>query len=227
MGVVALVGGLLLPAAAQAQTERLAGRMDERTRSAVTALVDSARAEGLPGDPLVNKALEGASKGADGARIVVAVRALADNLGRARAVLGGSASAAELVAGAAALRAGAPPAFLARLRADYPGAPAVVPLAVMADLVARGVPADTAVRAVLALARAGCGTPSWWPSGRAWSATSPSAPRPARRRRCASTRPSATSRTPWGPPPRRRRAPGSRSAARRSCPRAPRADSSP
>lgn len=153
--VVTLAGGLLLPSATRAQTERLAGRMDERTRAAVATLVDSTRAAGLPGDPLVNKALEGASKGADGARIVAAVRALAANLGRARAALGGWASEAELVAGAAALRAGAAPAFLERLRAEHPAAPAVVPLAVMADLVGRGVPADTAVRVVLALARAG------------------------------------------------------------------------
>jgi len=147
--------GLAAPAAARAQTERLGGRLDERTRAAVTALVDSARAAGLPGNPLVNKALEGASKGADDARITAAVRALAGDLARARRALGAASTEAELVAGAAALRAGVAPAFLERLRADYPGAPVVVPLAVMADLVSRGVPADTAGRAVLALARAG------------------------------------------------------------------------
>ena len=146
---------LVAPAAARAQTERLGGRLDERTRAAVAALVDSARAAGLPGTPLVNKALEGASKGAEGARITAAVRALAGDLARARAALGEASTEAELVAGAAALRAGASPAFLGRLRGDYPAAPVVVPLAVMADLVSRGVPADTAGRAVLALARAG------------------------------------------------------------------------
>lgn len=153
--VAVVLGGLLAPIAARAQTERLAGRLNERTRVAVAALVDSARAAGVPADPLVNKALEGASKGADGARIVVAVRALAGDLTRARGALGGSATDAELVAGAAALRAGATPAFVERLRGEYPRAPLVVPLAVMADLVARGVPADTAARSVLALARAG------------------------------------------------------------------------
>lgn len=153
--VAAALGGLVAPAAARAQTERLAGRLDDRTRAAVTALVDSARVAGLPADPLVNKALEGASKGADGARIAAAVRALAGDLARTRAVLGRTATEAELVAGAAALRAGATPAFLERLRGDYPREPLVVPLAVMADLVARGVPADTAVRSVLALVRTG------------------------------------------------------------------------
>lgn len=153
--VAAALGGLVAPAVVRAQTERLAGRLDERTRAAVTALVDSARAAGLPADPLVNKALEGASKGANGTRIAAAVRALAGDLARTRAVLGRTATEAELVAGAAALRAGATPAFLERLRGDYPREPLVVPLAVMADLVARGVPADTAVRSVLALVRAG------------------------------------------------------------------------
>jgi len=152
--VTAALALAALPGVARAQAERLAGRVDERTRAAVAALVDSARAAGLPADPLVNKALEGASKGADGPRIVAAVRTLAGNLGRAREALGPSVLEGELVAGAAALRAGAPAEFLTRLRREYPGAP-LVPLAVMADLVARGVPIDTASRAVLALARAG------------------------------------------------------------------------
>jgi hypothetical protein len=156
IGYVAIAAlALAVPAAARAQTERLGGRLDDRTRAAVIALVDSARAAGLPGTPLVNKALEGASKGAEGARITAAVRALAGDLARARAALGAASSEAELVAGAAALRAGAAPAFLERLRSDYPRSPIVVPLAVMADLVSRGVPSDTAGRAVLALARAG------------------------------------------------------------------------
>ena len=153
--LASLLGTLALPGAALAQTQRLAGRLDERTRAEVAALVDSARGAGLPADPLVNKALEGASKGADGARIVAAVRARAGGLARSRALLGDGATEPELVAGAAALRAGAPPAFVERLRRDYPRVALVVPLAVMADLVARGVPADTAAQSVLALVRAG------------------------------------------------------------------------
>ncbi len=152
---IALVAAAALPCAARAQTERLAGRLDDRTRAAVAAIVDSARAQSLPAEPLVNRALEGASKGADGERIIAAVRSLAGRLGQAREALGRSASDAELVAGAAALRAGATPAFLARLKRDAPRTSLVVPLAVMADLVARGVPADTAATSVLALARSG------------------------------------------------------------------------
>lgn len=155
--VAALLAAALLPTAAHAQIERLAGRLDEPTRAAVAAVVDSARGAGVPADPLVNKALEGASKGADGARILAAVRALAADLALSREHLGAASTEPELVAGAAALRAGAGPALLERLRRDYPGQSLVVPLAVVADLVARGVPADTASQSVLALMRRGQG----------------------------------------------------------------------
>lgn len=150
-----LLGALAVPAAARAQVERLAGRLDEGTRAAVTAVIDSVSGAGVPAGPLVNKALEGASKGADGERIVAAVRTLAGDLARARLGLGAAATEPELVAGAAALRAGETPDFLARLRRDYPRESLVVPLAVVADLVARGVPADTAAQSVLALMREG------------------------------------------------------------------------
>jgi len=123
--LVLVLGALASPTLVQGQVERLAGRMDEATRAAVAAVVDSARMAGVPAEPLVNKALEGASKGADGARIVTAVRA------------------------------GVRPAFLESLRGRYPRESLMVPLAVMADLVARGVPADTAAQSVVALMREG------------------------------------------------------------------------
>ncbi|MGH7560969.1 MAG: hypothetical protein ACRENB_08110, partial [Gemmatimonadales bacterium] len=52
-----------------------------------------------------------------------------------------------------ALRAGARADDLARLRRRRSGSPLTIAAAVLADLVAAGVPADTAVGAVLALAR--------------------------------------------------------------------------
>lgn len=153
-GALALAIVPLLARAAAGQDARLATRLDPVTRGAVTAMVDSARRAGLPAEPLVDKALEGASKRAPGTRITAAVRALANELGAARSALGAAASAAELVAGAGALHAGATPDALQRIRAVRPREPLTVPLAVVADLVARGVPADTASAAVLALARA-------------------------------------------------------------------------
>lgn len=142
--------GVAAPAAAQQADARLE-RLDAAIRPAVAALVDSARTAMLPTEPLVQRALEGATKRAVGDVIVAAVRHLAVDLGHARDALGSTASPAELSAGAAALRAGASPTILAQLRQTR-REPLTMPLAVLADLVASGVPIDSAAAAVLALA---------------------------------------------------------------------------
>jgi hypothetical protein len=98
----------------------------------------------------VQKALEGASKRAPTDRIVLAVRRLSSQLGTARLALG-TASTPELVAGASALQAGVRPEVLASLRDERPQASLAVPLGVLAELIARGVPADTGAMAVVAL----------------------------------------------------------------------------
>src|SRR2546426_2307096 len=138
------------PAVAQQADPRLE-RLDATTRPIVAALVDSARAAALPVEPLVQRALEGATKRASGDLIVAAVRRLAVDLGHARDALGSTASPAELTAGAAALRAGASPTILTQLRQTR-REPLTMPLAVLADLVASGVPVDSAAAAVLPLA---------------------------------------------------------------------------
>jgi hypothetical protein len=143
---------LALTAIAQGQEPRLAGRVPEPARTQVNTILAAARTGGLPTEPLIDRALEGAAKGAPAAMIVAAVTRLRDELVQARSAFGERASSAELTAGASALRAGATAASLARLRAVRSGKPLTVAAAVMADLVAAGVPADTAVGAVLALA---------------------------------------------------------------------------
>jgi hypothetical protein len=150
---VALLGLGSRPAAAQ--DPRLTARLDTPTAGQVAALVDSAAAERLPTEPLVQKALEGATMGASSARIVRAVGMLRDNLRGARAALGDGASEPELVAGASSLRAGVPAASLRELRASRRDQPLAVPLAVLTDLIAGGVPMSTAEASVLALARDG------------------------------------------------------------------------
>src|SRR5437899_3919856 len=127
------------------------GRLDASARPLVAVVLDSARAAGLPVEPLVQRALEGATKGAPGSLIVSAVQRLAADLGRARAALGAGATPPELEAGAAALRAGAGTPVLAQLRRSRRQT-ITVPLAVLTDLVASGVPVDSAAAAVLALA---------------------------------------------------------------------------
>jgi hypothetical protein len=145
-----MLTALLIVAQVAAQDPRLE-RLDPETRSLVVAVVDSARAAGLPTEPLVQRALEGTTKGAPGTRIIAAVRRLTVDLGVARTALGARASAPELEAAVAALRAGATPQLLTRLR-DVRRPPLTMALSVLADLVASGVPADSASAAVLALA---------------------------------------------------------------------------
>ena len=146
---------LALPATAWAQDERLTQRLDPATASQVQQVVDSAKKGGLPSEPLVQKALEGATLGASGERIVAAVQALHGQLRRAREALGGEASDAELTAAAGALRAGLEPSALRRLQSLRPDQPLVVPIAVLTDLVAEGMPPAEATRSVLDLARDG------------------------------------------------------------------------
>ncbi|HVE79705.1 MAG TPA: hypothetical protein VNA89_12610 [Gemmatimonadaceae bacterium] len=154
--VVTLAGVALTAAAAGAQDPRLASRLpDADTRAAVEAVVESARRAGLPTEPLVDKALEGASKRAPSERIVAAVRNLAAHLEVARRALGPESSEAEVIAGASALHAGYTVEALSALRARRGRRPLTVALAVLADLVARGVPRDTATAAVLALTERG------------------------------------------------------------------------
>jgi hypothetical protein len=146
---------LPLPGAAWAQDARLSERLEASTAAQVQQVVDSARNDGRPSEPLVQKALAGSTLGATGDRIVTAVRTLHGQLRRAREALGGEASEAELTAAAGALRAGLEPAALRRLQALRSGRPLVVPISVLADLVAEGVPPAEATRSVLDLARDG------------------------------------------------------------------------
>jgi hypothetical protein len=152
---------LLLPLhliRAQQDGDARLARLDPATRAAVAAVVDSARRTRLPVEPLIDKALEGEKKGADGGRIVIAVRGLYAELRSARAALGSGASVDEINAGANALHAGLPMRNLAQLRSasQHAGrARVTMPLTVATDLIARGVPVAVASDVVLSLARAG------------------------------------------------------------------------
>jgi hypothetical protein len=145
-----IIAALLMTLQVAVQDPRLE-RLDPDTRAAVRAIVDSARGAGLPSEPLVQRALEGATKGATGPRIVAALRRLSFDLGTARGALGTNASTPQLEAGAAALRAGATPELLTHLR-DLRKPPLTMALSVLADLVASGVPPDSAAAAILVLA---------------------------------------------------------------------------
>lgn len=143
---------------AQRDIDTRLARLDSTTRVIVAGVVDSARRARLPMEPLIDKALEGAQKGADGGRIVTAVRGLYAELRSARAALGTGATTDEINAGANAIHAGLPMRNLSQLRAvaQHAGrARVTLPLTVFTDLIARGVPAAVASDVVLSLARAG------------------------------------------------------------------------
>lgn len=145
--LLALLTALAAPAAAQPDP-RLRERLDPATFAEVGAVLDSARAGGLPTEPLVRKALEGASKGADGPRIAASVRLLAGRLRSARTALGPRATEAELTSAAAALYVGVAPEALRRVRGRSAGGSLAMAYVALAFLVQEGVPAETSSRIV-------------------------------------------------------------------------------
>src|SRR5262249_34438742 len=140
---------------ARAQDPSLAAKLDKPTLLAVTAIIDSARVAKLPTKPLNDKALEGAASGADGPKIVAAVRQLSARMGEARKAWNAGASADELKAAVGALEAGVSAHDLARVQAAAGKRPVTMPLAVLTDLIGRQVPIATATSLVLQLQRAG------------------------------------------------------------------------
>jgi hypothetical protein len=138
----------------QEDDPRLANRLDERTREAVSSIIETARKNGVPTEPLINRALEGASKRAPGTVIVAVVKSWADDLRRARQALGPASPDADIIAGAYALRNGVKLQELERLRVAKTGVRYAVALDVLSYLVNRGVPPDTIAPLVVNLALA-------------------------------------------------------------------------
>lgn len=152
------VGALLLSVAlapsALAQEERLA-RLDDSTRAHVVRVVELARSRQLPTSPIVDKALEGAVKHAPGPRIAKAVDGLLVRLEASRELLMPQPTLGDIAAGADALGAGVPREMVRAIRMIRPDRPVAVPLAVLAQLVAQGVPARDASAAVESMLRRG------------------------------------------------------------------------
>ena len=145
------------PGAVAAQSEKLARRFPPSAEAALRSIVDSARAEGLPAEPLVQRALEGGSRGVEVGRVIAALRALRGRLGVARQALGTSATEAELAAAASTLYLGVAPNTLTMLRRQQPSQNLALPLVVLADMIQQGVPKDTAASILLSLTAAGLG----------------------------------------------------------------------
>jgi len=134
---------------------RLERSVDAETYRSIAQVIDAARRRGLPVDPLVDRALEGAMKRAPAARIRAAVSALAQRLEVARDMLAPAPTPADIAAGAGALGVGVPRETLRAIRSVQPDRPIAVPLGVLTELVARRVPVDRAATLVVELLRGG------------------------------------------------------------------------
>ncbi len=151
---VLLVGSALQ--STEAQDPRLSNRLDAPSRKALSALVDSARAQGIPVEPLMEKVYQGLAMGADGSRIVVAVRSLTLEMGSAHRALGSVATTDEIKAGASAVHAGVPAVELGKMKKQSGLRRSLtLPFTVLADIVSRGVPVQAAANAIRSLVGAG------------------------------------------------------------------------
>ena len=158
MRTVVILGLLGLPvrlSAQDARAARLDGKLDVETQALVLHTLDSARRRGLPVEPLVDKALEGATKKAAGPRIQAAVSSLLGRLEAARDALAPNPTPRDITAGADALAFGATREALKTMRAIRPNESVAVPLGVLTQLVASGVPVGRATRVVADLLRRG------------------------------------------------------------------------
>ena len=135
-------------ARAQGDT-RLAG-FNPELRAEVLAVVDSARRAGIPPEPLLDLAREGRAKRVPPDAIVQAVRTRAAKLQQARDVLG-RATDEEIQAAAGALGAGVSPTALSELRIRRPGRDLTTPLGLLEQMRLKGIPRDTAAKAMLVL----------------------------------------------------------------------------
>lgn len=151
-GVLSLT--MILPAAAQEVDARLAARLSPVTVDSVTALSVRAGQLGLPVEPLIQKALEGESKGATDAVILRAVSDLFGRLEHASHVLNDDTSEAELLAAAGALHLGISTETLRAVVNAYTERSLAVPLVVLTDMIRKGVARETASDVIVQLVQA-------------------------------------------------------------------------
>jgi hypothetical protein len=149
--LVSLVLASVSAAPALAQDVVVLPIADVKTRVAVEREIAQAAAKGLPTQPLIAKAMEGVTKQAEAGAITAAVSSLAKRLEQARVLLAPSASAAEIASGAEALRVGVPAPMLKKIRAAWPNRSVVMPLDVLTELHARGIPANHALEKITGL----------------------------------------------------------------------------
>jgi hypothetical protein len=135
----------------RAQAVRLQSRFDPATYAALQVIIDSAKKAKLPTKLIEDNALEGASSGASGDSIIIAVRQFTKELATASATLGPGASSDELRAAVSAIDARIPVGDLKRIRRAAPKRPITTALTVLSDIAGRGVPLPTSSDLVVSL----------------------------------------------------------------------------
>ena len=143
LGLALLTG----PLAAQSVRVRLEGRVPAAALATVDSLVQQARQEDLPTEPLVQKALEGGAKHVSAGRIVAAVQLRLVQMRDARTLLvragHGPFTAAEVMAVSGTLKRGVPGPVVERLVVALPNESRGSALHAEADLVAHGFDPDS------------------------------------------------------------------------------------
>lgn len=142
--------------------ERLQAQISPEAYARLTATLERARENGVPGEPLVSKALEGVAKGVPEDRILAVVDRLQANLVQARSALeqaGMSSPAGHVISGvASAFERGVPWEAVQSIVGEIrEGQPTVVAMHTVADLMGRGLGADEALGMVVAVLERGGG----------------------------------------------------------------------
>lgn len=144
--------GSILPTPLQGQeagARRLEDAMPPEYAAEVREIAREAREAGVPPGLIARKAFEGMAKGYPPQRIVSALDAYAGRLRAATALLGPSPRPGSVAAAAEALRRGVPPDVIQSMAGrQRQGRDLAVPLIVLSDLTAAGVPTQDALEMV-------------------------------------------------------------------------------
>ena len=141
--------------AARAASGQASEGLDSTTAAAIAPIVAQARAANLPVTLLYAKAREGQVQHVPAAKIEAVVRTLADRMRTANEALKPGASEQELHAAVDAIKSGVPPETLSAMRKAGGDGSLAVPIGVLTQLIARGVPVERASMEVVSLLQKG------------------------------------------------------------------------
>lgn len=153
-----VVGIGFLARTAAAQDSLTFERADRETAAALTRIVRTASARGLPVDPIVAKVQLALVMHAAPARVIETAQTVADRLEAARGAIAPDTLPADIAAGGDALSFKVPKGVLTRIHQAAAGRAIAVPLGVLTQLVASKVPAERAGDIVTQLMRRGATT---------------------------------------------------------------------